>query len=141
MTIRNKIGLKGKVTLEVFGPDGELKHFEPNFWQKLLGLQGSPMRVENHNIVTSEGDALVADILADSSTRQKFDNTHAYIEVGTGYTGSDNKNQASCNTPTGSPEVMDSSYPQTKGSFGAANDSVIQYKATFEAGDLKCFWN
>jgi hypothetical protein len=31
---------------------------------------------------------------------------------------------------------MDSTYPKQKGSFGAANDNVTQYRVTFEAGDL-----
>jgi hypothetical protein len=31
---------------------------------------------------------------------------------------------------------MDTGYPQTEGGWGAANDGVIVYKATFEAGDL-----
>ena len=31
---------------------------------------------------------------------------------------------------------MDTGYPQTKGSWGAADDNVLVYVATFEAGDL-----
>jgi hypothetical protein len=89
----------------------------------------------NHNIVTDEGDALIADIMSQTPAKTKVDNTNGYIEVGTGFT-SEAKSTLSCATPTGSPEVMDASYPQQKGAFGAANDNVTVYKSTFEAGDL-----
>lgn len=90
----------------------------------------------NHNIVTDEGDALVADIMSQTPARTKVDNTNGHIEVGTGWTGTTPKSNTSCNTPTGSPEVMDATYPKLKGSWGAADDNVTQYRATFEAGDL-----
>lgn len=131
----NKIRIKGKVTARVFGPDGNIKRFEPTWWQKLLGLPGREMIVTNHNIVTDEGDAMIADIMAQTPARAKVDNTNGHIEVGTGFT-SESKSTTSCATPTGSPEVMDASYPQVKGSFGAANDNVTVYRSTFEAGDL-----
>lgn len=94
------------------------------------------MVMVNHNIVTDEGDALIADIMANTPAKTKVDNTNGYIEVGTGWTGTTPKANASCNTPTGNPEVMDATYPKLKGSFGAADDNVTQYRATFEAGDL-----
>lgn len=116
--LRSMARITGKLTVEVFGPDGVLK-------------QRSVM----HNIVTNEGDALIADLLAETPVRTKVDGTTGYIEVGTGYVGG-GKSQASCVTPTGSPELMDAGYPQTKGAWAAANDNVSVYKATFEAGDL-----
>ena len=90
---------------------------------------------ENHNIVTNEGDALIADIMAETPARTKVDNTNGYIEVGTGF-ATEVKTVLSCVTPTGSPEVMDASYPVLKGTWGNADDNVTQYRATFEAGDL-----
>lgn len=90
----------------------------------------------NHNIVTNEGDALVADLLAETPARTKVDNTNGYIAVGTGWTGSSPKTNEVVNTPTGSPEVMDATYPKLKGTFGNADDNVTQYRAIFEAGDL-----
>lgn len=134
--MRDRALITGKVTVEVFDADGNLKRFPQTWWQKFLHLAGSPMRVVNHNIVTDEGDALIADILAQTPARQKFDNTNAFIQVGTGWTGTTPKANATCNTATGSPEPMDTSYPQLKGSWGNTDDSVIVYKATFEAGDL-----
>jgi len=133
--LKSKSLIKGLVRATVFGPDGKVKRFPQTWWQKLLKLPGRLMIVENHNIVTDEGDALVADHMSETDARTIVDNTNGYIEVGTGFT-SEAKSKTSCDTPTGSPEVMDATYPKLKGSWGAANDNVVQYRATFEAGDL-----
>lgn len=133
--IRDKTGIRGFIKVTVFGSDGEVKRFPKAWWQKLLGLPGRPMIVVNHNIVTDEGDALVADHMCEADNRTVVDNTNGHIEVGTGFT-SEAKSKTSCDTPTGSPEVMDATYPKLKGAWGAANDNVNQYRATFEAGDL-----
>ncbi len=90
----------------------------------------------NHNIVTNEGDALVADLMSDSPARTKVDNTNGYVTVGTGWTGTTPKTNTAVNTPTGSPEGMEATYPKVKGAFGAADDNVTQYRVIFEAGDL-----
>jgi hypothetical protein len=134
--LNDKLKIKGKLEVKVFDKNGNLKRFPQTWWQKLLGLPGREMYVVNHNIVTDEGDALVADILQETPTQTKVDNTNGYIEVGTGWTGTTPKQNTSCNTPTGSPEIMDATYPQTVGAFGAANDNQVQYRSTFEAGDL-----
>jgi len=148
--LRNKIAIKGKVTAIVRGPDGLIKTFDahpaiawlPLYWQKKISAlfkrvtyAGQPMIVTNHNIVTNEGDALIADLLAETPAKTKVDNTNGYIEVGTGFT-SEVKTATSCTTPTDSPEVMDATYPKLKGTFGNADDNVVQYRSTFEAGDL-----
>jgi hypothetical protein len=90
----------------------------------------------NHNIVTDEGDALIADQMAETPARTKVDNTNGHITVGTGWTGTTPKANTAVNTPTGSPEVMDATYPVLKGTWGNTDDNVVQYRATFEAGDL-----
>jgi hypothetical protein len=134
--MKDKSKITGKVTIKVFDKDGNIKRFEPNFIQKLLGLPGRQMLIENHNIVTDEGDALIADLMADSPAKTKVNNTNGKIMVGTGWTGTTPKANTWLNTPTGTAEALDSTYPKVKGSFGAANDNVVQYRATFEAGDL-----
>lgn len=134
--LRSRSKIKGKLTVTVFGPDGQIKRRAPNFFQRLLGLNGSPMVSINHNIVTDEGDAMIADIMAHTPARVKVDGTNGYIQVGTGWTGTTPKANTVLNTPTGTPELMDSTYPKVKGTFGAANDNVTQYRSTFEAGDL-----
>ncbi|MCK5615981.1 hypothetical protein KAR91_79700, partial [Candidatus Pacearchaeota archaeon] len=141
--------ITGLVRATVYGPDGEVKNFPihpvlsrlPMFVQelgeKLLGIpvSGRPMIAVNHNIVTDEGDALIADHMSETDARTLVDNTNGYIEVGTGFT-SEAKTITSCVTPTGSPEVMDATYPKLKGAWTVADDNVVQYRATFEAGDL-----
>src|SRR3990172_6488793 len=134
--LRENSKIRGKVTATVFGPDGEIKRRPQNWFQKLFGLVGSPMISVNHNIVTDEGDAMIADIMSETPARVKVDGTNGYIQVGTGWTGTTPKANTVLNTPTGSTELMDSTYPKQKGAFGAANDNVTQYRVTFEAGDL-----
>lgn len=133
---RSKVGLTGKVTVTVYGPDGNVKRRSPNRLQRLLGLQGSPMVSINHNIVTNHGDALVADALAETPARQKVSNANGRMTVGTGWTGTTPKNNVACNTATGSAEALDATYPKLKTAWGGANDNVVQYQATWEAGDL-----
>lgn len=132
----DKAKIKGKLTVTVFGPDGKIKRYEPNWLQKLLGLPGRKMQMTNHNIVTDDGDAMVADLMAETPALQKLNNANGYIVVGTGWTGTTPKTNTWVNTATGSPEPLDGSYPVLKGTFGNANDNVVQYRATFEAGDL-----
>ena len=127
--------ITGKVTAIVYDADGNIKRHAAPWWRRLLGLPGKKMISVNHNIVTDEGDALIADQLTETPVKTKVDNTNGYIEVGTGFT-SETKGTLSCATPTGSPEVMDATYPIVKGAFGAADDNVTVYRATFEAGDL-----
>ena len=91
---------------------------------------------ENHNIVTDQGDAMIADLMSQSPARTKVDNTNGHIQVGTGWTGTTPKANEVVNTATGSPKVMSATYPLRKGSFGAADDNVVQYRALFAAGDL-----
>lgn len=134
--IIDRTRITGKLTVTVFDSDGLIKRRKPNFIQKLFGLPGSLMISINHNIVTDEGDALIADLMAETPARTKVDNTNGRIAVGTGWTGTTPKSNTWLNTPTGSAEALDATYPKVKGTFGAANDNVVQYRATFEAGDL-----
>ena len=146
----DKMAIKGQVTAIVRGPDGLIKTFDAHpliSWMpvslqkkvskvfKNLTYAGQLMKVTNHNIVTDEGDAMVADILQETPERAKVDGTTGFIEVGTGFT-SESKSITSCLTPSGSPELMDATYPQTEGAWGVALDNVTVYVATFEAGDL-----
>jgi len=145
---RDNARITGLVRATVFGPDGEVKYHPENrlgifplfvqeIAQKLFGVpvSGSQMISINHNIVTNEGDALVADHMSETDARTLVDNTNGHIEVGTGYV-SEVKTVLLCATPTGSPEVMDATYPKLKGAWAATDDNVVQYRATFEAGDL-----
>lgn len=146
---RDKIGLTGSVRVQVFGSDGNLKRFPehpvlkyaPLSIQELaerwfgIPVSGREVDVVNHNIVTNEGDALIADLLQETPERTKLDNANAVIGVGTGF-ASEAKTVDALVTQTGSSEAMDAGYPQTKGAWSAANDNVIVYLSSFEAGDL-----
>jgi len=135
MKLRSRARISGKLTVTVFGPDGEIKRFEPRWWEKFLGLPGRKMQMTNHNIVTSEGDALIADLLQNTPERTKVDTANGKIGVGTGFV-SEGKAVDALVTQTGLDEEMDTGYPQTKGDWAAADDGIVQYRSTFEAGDL-----
>jgi hypothetical protein len=94
------------------------------------------MEYKHHNIVTREGDALIADALMPTPTKTKVSLISGYIQVGTGWTGNSAKSNTRCNTPTGAMEALDSGYPVLKAAWGSVGDTTIQYRATFEAGDL-----
>lgn len=133
--LKNKLGIKGRVIVRVYGPDGEIKRHDPKWWQRLFGLPGDLMYMVNHNIVTNEGDAMVADLMQETPERTKVDNSNGVIGVGTGFSA-ETKTVDALVTQTGSDEAMDATYPQTKGAWAAADDNVIVYVSTFEAGDL-----
>jgi len=160
--IRDRAFIKGKITATVFGPDGKVKKWSPQldlselkkklkkarpFQGFLLIIQAlfyivrdsispRPMISVNHNIVTDQGDAGIADLMSNTPARNKFNNANAYIEVGTAYSGTAMKAQNGCHTPSGSRKGMEATYPKQKGSFGAANDNVTQYRVIFTAGLL-----
>lgn len=132
---KDKAGVSGSVGWIPRDKDGNVKHYPPTFLQKLFGRPGSLMSGHNHNIVTDVGDALIADLMQETPERTKLDNANAVIGVGTGYSA-ETKTVTTLVTQTGSDEAMDATYPQTKGAWAAANDGVIVYVSTFEAGDL-----
>ena len=104
--------------------------------EKVYREHGKVISVSTHNIVTDEGDAMIADLMAETPARTKVDSTNGHIEVGTGWTGSGTKQNTSCNTPTGNPEPMDATFPKLKGSWGNTDDNVVQYQVVFEVNDL-----
>jgi hypothetical protein len=106
----------------------ELKNFDRKYLQK--------RRSVNHNIVTDEGDALIADILSNSPARTKIAAATGYMPVGTGWTGTSPKTNTWVNAITGSAQALVATYPILKGSWGAANDNVLQYRAIYAAGSL-----
>ena len=132
---KEKSRISGKLSVTVFGSDGKIKRFAPRWWEKLLRRPGRLMQMTNHNIVTDEGDALIADLMQETPERGKVDNANGKIGVGTGFV-TELKSTDALVTQTGSDEEMDATYPKTEGDWAAADDNVVQYRATFEAGDL-----
>jgi hypothetical protein len=89
-----------------------------------------------HNIVTREGDALIADAMLASPAKTKVSSASGYIQVGTGWTGNSTKTNTRCNTPTGSMRALDGGYPALQAAWGSTGDTTLQYRATFAAGSL-----
>jgi hypothetical protein len=94
------------------------------------------MEYRHHNIVTREGDALIADALLASPTRTKVTSSSGFIQVGTGWTGNSTKTNTRCNTSTGSMTALDVNYPALNAAWGNAGDTTLTYRATFAAGAL-----
>jgi hypothetical protein len=101
-----------------------------------LGLPGKFLVQEFHNIVTREGDAMIADALLVSPVKTKVSSANGYIQVGTGWTGNSTKTNTRCNTPTGSMKALDANYPVLSAAWGNTGDTTLTYRATFAAGDL-----
>lgn len=118
------VSIQGKVTATVLDEHGNIKQIS-----------------ENHNIITSSGDSLIADVLQDTPARQKIDNAHGYIVVGTGWTGTSIKTNVDVNTQTGVSQGLDPTYPKVKEAWGDGvqpdtDSNIIQYKATYLPGSL-----
>lgn len=133
--IRDRALITGSLSWVVRDKDGNVKRAPQTWLDKLLNREGREYKGINHNIVTDEGDAMIADLMSETPGETKVDGTNGYVEVGSGFVSA-GKGSLSCTTPEGTPELMDAGYPQMKGTFGAANDNVVVYKALFEAGDL-----
>lgn len=131
---RNKVGIKGMVQAIVFDENMNIKRHPPNWHQRLFGCPGSEMISINHNLVTNIGDALIADLMQETPEKDKLNAANGKIGVGTGWTESVKTTDALV-TQVGSDELIDAG-PETEGAWGAANDGVIVYVATFEAGDV-----
>lgn len=95
----------------------------------------------SHNIITDQGDALIADIMSQTPAKQKLDNTNAYITAGTAYSATNKKAQTGVHTASGSRKGMQSNYPKQKGTFGNTDDNVVQYRCIFAAADLNATIN
>lgn len=94
-----------------------------------------------HNIVTDEGDAMIADLMAESPALAKVNNANGKIPVGTAYSGTGMKARTWVVSQSGTAKALTATYPKLKGSFGAANDNVVQYRCNYVAGDLNATIN
>jgi hypothetical protein len=124
------------VTVQVFDEHGKLKRRTPGFFRRLFGLPGRLMTQKFHNIVTREGDTLIADALLASPVKTKVTSAAGYIQVGTGWTGNGVKTNTRCNTSNGSMKALVSGFPALKAAWGNSGDTTVTYRATFAAGSL-----
>jgi hypothetical protein len=134
--MKDKIKVRGKVTVQVFDRHGKLKRRSPGFFRRLFGIPGQFCIREFHNIVTREGDALIADALLASPAKTKVTSASGFIQVGTGWTGNSTKANTRCNTAVGSMKALDNGYPALNATWGNNGDTTVTYRATFAAGDL-----
>jgi hypothetical protein len=134
--MRDRIKIKGMVTVRVLDKDGKVKRHVPGWFGRLFNFKGRLMETRHHNIVTREGDALIADALLVSPVKVKVKSSTGYIQIGTGWTGNSTKTNTRCNAATGSMKVLDSSYPALKAAWGNTGDTTVTYRATFAAGSL-----
>ena len=134
--MRDRIKIRGMVTVLVLGGDGKIKRCAPGWFGRLFKLPGQLMEYRHHNIVTREGDALIADALLASPTKTKVTSATGFIQVGTGWTGNSTKTNTRCNTPTGSIRALDANYPALSAAWGNTGDTTVTYRATFAAGSL-----
>ena len=134
--MKDHIRIKGVVTVKIMDRDGNVKRRPQTWFRRLLRLPGKLCEQKHHNIVTREGDALIADALLVSPVKAKVSSSAGYIQVGTGWTGNSTKTNTRCNTSTGSMKALDSGYPALKAAWGSTGDTTITYRATFAAGAL-----
>lgn len=90
----------------------------------------------SHNIMTSQGDSYIADLLSLSPTRTKFSASNGYIAVGTGWTGSNTKANTWVNTLVGTPAAIGPAYPQVQASWGNTGSNVLVVVCTYPVGSL-----
>jgi hypothetical protein len=134
--MRDRIKIRGMVTIRVLDKDGNIKRRVPGWLGRLLKMQGRLMEYRHHNIVTREGDALIADALLPSPTKTKVTSSSGYIQVGTGWTGNSTKSNTRCNAATGAMKALDTGYPALIAAWGNTGDNILTYRATFGAGTL-----
>ena len=134
--MRDRIRIKGMVTVRVLDSNGNVKRKTPGFFGRLFHLRGRRMECRHHNIVTREGDAMIADALLASPAKTKVTSSSGYIQVGTGWTGNSTKTNTRCNAATGAMKTLDSGYPALNAAFGSNGDTTVSYRATFAAGSL-----
>jgi hypothetical protein len=134
--MKDRLRVKGLVTVRVLDKDGNVKRRPQTWFRRLFHIPGKLCEQKFHNIVTREGDALIADALLASPTKAKVTSSSGYIQVGTGWTGNSTKTNTRCNTATGTMKLLDSGYPVLKAAWGNTGDTTITYRATFAAGAL-----
>jgi hypothetical protein len=134
--MKDLVRAKGAVTVRVLDRDGKVKRWPAGFVRRLLGLPGKPMVIKHHNVITRTGDALMADALLKSPTKTKVVGGSGYMQAGTGWNYSGQKNATKCFAPTGSYAALESGCPFLKAAWGNNGDTTLVYRATFQAGAL-----
>ena len=77
--MKDRIKIKGLVTVRVLDRNGNVKRRPQMWFRRLLHIPGRLCEQQYHNIVTREGDALIADALLASPTKTKVTSSSGYI--------------------------------------------------------------
>jgi hypothetical protein len=133
--MKENITIRGMVTVRVLGKDGNVKRRHPGWFRRLLKLQGRLMVSCHHNIITRQGDALIADALLASPRKVKLTSDNGIISVGNGWNGEDIKNSNGCNYQKGA-AALDYGYPMLKNEWGNAGDTTVIYRGTIPGKNL-----
>ena len=134
--MKDRIRIKGKVTIQVFDRFGKIKRRNPGFLRRLFRIPGRLMVFSHHNTITTTGTALIADALLENPTKQKVAGNGGHIQIGTGWTGNSTQSNTRCNNPTGPIKALDAGYPAAMDAWGNAGANTLVYRATFAAGSL-----
>ncbi len=132
---RERSSISGVMIATVYGPNGKVKQRERGIIRAIFGLDGKPMISKNHNIVTTTGDRLIADVVSFTNARHFVNGTTGRMQVGTGFVSA-TKGTTALTTPTGSAQVLDATYPKLQAAWGSAGASVVLYQVTFAPGAL-----
>jgi hypothetical protein len=80
--MKDRLRVKGLVIVRVLDKDGKVKRRPPSWFRRLFRVPGRLYEQRFHNIVTREGDAMIADSLLASPTKTKVTSSTGYIQVG-----------------------------------------------------------
>jgi hypothetical protein len=111
--MNNNIKVKGLVTTTVLDENGNIKS------------------QSQHNQITTTGFGLLTDLLSNVPAKQKFDTSHSYITVGTGYSATAMASQQFTHTSVGV-VVAQAGYP----SSGTFPSNTVTWSFLFSAGSL-----
>jgi hypothetical protein len=134
--MKDFLRIKGMVTVQVLDCNGIVKVRGSGLLSRIFRLPRRLMVSRHHNIVTREGDALIADALLPSPNKTKVTSASGFIQIGTGWSGNSAKSNTRCNAVSGSMKALDAGYPALKAAWGSSGDTTLTYRATFAAGSL-----
>lgn len=121
---------------EVVEKFAEPKYYKKqNFLDKLLKKPIVPFFPITANIITSRGDALIVQALANTRVETPINNTYGRIGLGTGF-ASATKTSSGLVTQTGTYATMDSGYPALGATYNQSGDNIVKYHATWPVGSL-----
>lgn len=132
--MKGGVGIRGMITASVMDSEGNIKREKPGFLRRIFGIPGREMISKHHNVITREGEALIAYNLSETY-RTKVIPSMGHIQLGTGWTGVNTKENRRCNTSTGEEwRYLEYDSAILKAPFGETGDNVLIYTARYPPG-------